>query len=125
MLNSLCRYLLAERRGLRRRVVELEAKLEAERERNRQREDDITSRWLTANGAYGIPSRQPTAARAKNTLKADSQPALLTALEEARLDAWRKAAVAVGRDEVEAEQMFYAQRHTSQLETYEPPAGMY
>lgn len=125
MILSLCRYLLTERRGLRRQVAQLAAKLEAERERNRQREDDLTSRWLTANGQYGIPSRQAstTVATARKPVSVENTP--LNALEEARLNAYIEEAKRVGKTRADAEQLFYEQRGAKQMEAYSAPEGVF
>lgn len=125
MFLSLCRYLLAERRGLRRQVAQLAAKLEAERERNRQREDDLTSRWLTANGQYGIPSRQASSPAPSMRKPASVENAPLSALEEARLEAYIREAQRVGKTKADAEQLFYEQRGAKQMEAYSAPEGVF
>ena len=78
-----------EVRRLVRRIAKLEEQLEAERERNRRREDELLNRVLTAKGSRALPP-EPTQER-----PAVEQP--ITALDEARLTAYREAAVRAGR----------------------------
>ncbi len=113
-------YLLAERRTFVRRLAKLEAALEAEQARNREREDLLVSRVLTAAGTYGMEPRkapfQPFSPDAKKV------PAPLSAVEEAHLEALRQAAIEAGRDESEADAFFWQERKFSNLEVYQPPA---
>ena len=121
MFLSLCRYLLTERRGLRHRVVELAAKLEAEASRNRQREDELVSRLLTNAGTYGLQARKPSQSEPKPV---DKTLAPLTSIEEARLEAWLTSGRAMGKTDLEIEQDFYNARRNGFQEVYAVPVGM-
>lgn len=102
------RRLLRQRDELKEKVASLEAELREERERSRHREDDLVNKVLLAAGRHGVPVDPKKAAEKTAEPK---PPAPLTALEEARLDALRKAAVEAGRNPKEADQLFYAQRN--------------
>ena len=113
------RYCMAERRVLRKRVDRLEAALEAEAARNRQREDEMLSRVLTASGTYGIAPRRADMPLLPEPKKA---PLPLSALQEARREAYRNAALAAGRPQAEADEYFEAHRNAPPIEVYEPPS---
>lgn len=52
-------WLILEVNRLRRRCESLEEKLDRERERNREHEDQILSRFVTLHGVVGVEARQP------------------------------------------------------------------
>lgn len=54
-------WLIRERSYWKRRAEALEAKLDRERERNREHEDQILSRFVTLHGVVGVEARQPEA----------------------------------------------------------------
>lgn len=96
----------ASLRKLGRRVRQLEAALEAERERNRLREDALVDRILTLAGQYAI-SKQ-VKAEIKGDRPASPPSSQLTAYQEAVRTAYREAAVQVGRTTKEADEQFQA-----------------
>ena len=104
---SVFRYLLFERRQLRHQVGSLTAALTKEQERNRQREDELTSRILTLAGTFGLQAR-------KAPVEPGTQPHIteqpLTGFEEAHLDALRQAAVEAGRPAEDGDRVFYERR---------------
>lgn len=121
MLLGVCRYLLSERRALRRQVATLALKLEHEAARNRQREDELISRLLTHAGSYGIePRKAAQAVPAKPTLT----EAPLNAIEEATRDAYIQAALDAGKTVQEGEEAFQQRRTTRLFEVYQPPGEM-
>lgn len=54
-------WLIRERSYWKRRAEALEVKLDHERERNREHEDQILSRFVTLHGVVGVEARQPEA----------------------------------------------------------------
>ena len=52
-------WLIRDRSYWKRRAEALEAKLDHERERNREHEDQILSRFITLHGLVGVEARQP------------------------------------------------------------------
>jgi hypothetical protein len=52
-------WLIRERTYWKKRAEGLEAKLDHERERNREHEDQILSRFVTLHGVVGVEARQP------------------------------------------------------------------
>lgn len=100
------RRLLTQRDELKEKIASLEAELREERERSRRREDELLDRVLTASGRHGLTPDPKHIAEPK-----PKPPAPLTALEEARREAYRKAAVEAGRSVHEADAYFEAQRN--------------
>jgi len=104
------RRLLDELRRAKARLTELEAALEAERERSRRREDELVDRVLTASGRHGLTPAPKASAPAEPKARPP-----LTALDEARLEAYRQAAVASGRPPQDGDRVFEAQRNGQPL----------
>ncbi len=106
------RRLLDQIRELKEQIVSLKAEACAERERNRRREDELLDRVLTAAGRYALtPESKPDKSR-------EPVRPVVTALDEARLLAYRQAAVEAGRTEQEANALWKAQISG---EPFEPP----
>ena len=103
------RRLLAQRDELKEKIASLEVELREERERSRRREDELLDRVLTASGRHGLTPEAKLPAEPKVR-----PPVPMTALDEARRDAYRKAAVEAGRTVQEADQFFDAQRNGKQ-----------
>ena len=95
--------LLKSGRAAEKRIIELERLLTLERDRNRRREDELLDRCLTKSGSYAITPEKSKDARPQ------AEPPI-TALDEARLAAYKQAAVAAGRTEQEALAQWKARR---------------
>ena len=52
-------WLIRDRNYWKQRAEALEAKLDHERDRNREHEDQILSRFVTLHGVVGVEARQP------------------------------------------------------------------
>ena len=98
------RRILALRRNLETKIVELEAELRSERERHQRREDELLDKVLTAAGRYAMKPE------AKPKVQTEGSPRL-TLLEQNRLAELRKAAMEEGLPASEADKYFWAQRN--------------
>lgn len=107
------RRLLKDREHYRLRSESLEADLRLERERNREHEGRLIDQVLTAAGRYAVSEspRRPAARQA-----AEKPPE--SALEEARREAYRRAAVDAGLTEEDGERA-YRERFSSPV-PFEP-----
>jgi septal ring factor EnvC (AmiA/AmiB activator) len=97
------RRLRAESHKLEGRIAALETELREERERNRRREDELLNRVLTAAGRYAIETEPKKPEPPK-----PPAPPKITALDEARLVAYREAAARAGRPPQEADALWKA-----------------
>lgn len=112
-------YFILERRGLRKQIATLQAALDAERDRNRTREDELLSRVLTASGTYGVAPRQAPVKQQPEKI----QIAPLSDLDEGVLEAYRAAAVAAGRPASDGDRVFEAEREGRTIDVYQPPSS--
>jgi hypothetical protein len=99
-LRTRCEALEAELRAER---AEAAGKLEAERERNRAREERLVDRVLTTKGTYAIsePARREVRPEREREL---------TAIEEAELEMYKQSAVEQGYGEAVGQRMWERKR---------------
>ncbi len=103
LLNT--RRLLRELAAAKARIADLESSREAERERNRLRENELLDRVLAAAGRHAL-----TPAPTQPATQARSFDPPMSAVDEARLFALREAATAAGRPASDGDKVFKAQR---------------
>lgn len=104
-------WLIRDRNYWKRRAEALEVKLDHERERNREHEDQILSRFVTLHGVVGVEARQPeTPMKKPEPHKPVNMEAALHNLNEyqrAMLTLYEEEGAAKGYDRGRIHQDFY------------------
>lgn len=107
-------WLIREVNRLRRRCEALEGKLDHERERNREHEDQILSRFITLHGVVGVEAREASEPKTHPMRPAPhKQPNMETALknlnpyQKSKLELYEEEGLALGMEIGQIHHDFY------------------